>query len=189
MDVPPLVRLGLGHGEAITSAPPEDAAPCPAGNPPAGSTLPPNEACTNSLTSRVPERVAFSVHMRCDGTPAGNSVHITQQDVDNGLRSPIRVTNLREGPVWALFDYALDSPHRLLDEIDSDTIDRAWVTEEGSPDVYNARLTERRVPDDGGLTLYGVELEHPRKPGRYVPLKQKKGDKITTLTIEYRKSS
>ena len=126
--------------------------------------------------------------MGCDGTAADNSVHITQQDVDNGLRSPIRVHNLEPGPVSAFFDYGLSSPHRLLRTIDSKTIHHAWVTEEGSSTVYNARLTiGAGLYRDGGSMSYKVELEDPSLPGRYVPLRLVQDEKITTLTIVFRK--
>ena len=73
----------------------------------------------------------------------------------------------------------------LEQKIDERTILGAWVSEQGNPQVYKARLTRQMTFRDGGTTQYSIELEHPQHPGRYGPLKQKRGDKVVTLTIVF----
>jgi len=73
----------------------------------------------------------------------------------------------------------------LEQQIDERTILGAWVTEQGSPQVYKVRLTRTATFRDGGTTQYSIELEHPQHPGRYIPLKQKRGEKVVTLTIAF----
>jgi hypothetical protein len=47
------------------------------------------------------------------------------------------------------------------------------------------RLTYLNTFRDGGTTQYRVEIEHPKRPGRYVLLRNAVGDKVVTLTIVF----
>lgn len=139
------------------------------------------------VTQRI---VAFSVHMRCDGTSDNEIVKVSKRSVERGLRPPTtigEVQNLMAGKVWLEMGYGLDMGDDALEHrIDKDTILGAWVTEEGNPHVHKANLTYRATFRDGGTTQYSVEIEHPRKPGTYVPLRNAVGDKTVTLTIVFR---
>ena len=134
--------------------------------------------------------VAFSVHMRCDGTSDRDVVTASKRSVERGLRPPTsmgEVQNLEEGRVLLKMGYGFDMDNdRLEHKIDEETILGAWVTEEGTAQVYKARLTFAGRFRDGGTTMYIVELEHPQRPGTYIPLKQKRGEKTVTLTIVFR---
>lgn len=133
--------------------------------------------------------VAFSVHMRCDGTQPGNIVRVSKQSVERGLRPPTapdEVQNLAEGSVLLELCYGFDmEDDRLGRRIDNQTVLGAWVTEQGEPQVYRVRLTYLNTFRDGGTTQYRVEIEHPKKPGRYVLLRNAVGDKVVTLTIVF----
>ena len=139
----------------------------------------------------VPQRiVAFSVHMRCDGTSPDRVVQVSKRSVERGLRPPTaagEVQNLAVGPVLLEMGYGFDmEDDRLEHRIDKETILGAWVTEEGNPHVHKADFTRTTTLRDGGTTQYSVEIEHPRKPGTYVPLRNAVGDKTVTLTIVFR---
>ena len=133
--------------------------------------------------------VAFSVHMRCDGTQPGNIVRVSKQSVERGLRPPTapdEVQNLAKGPVRLELCYGFDmEDDRLGHRIDNQTVLGAWVTEQGEPQVYKARLTYLNTFRDGGTTQYRVEIEHPERPGMYVLLRNAVGDKVVTLTIVF----
>jgi hypothetical protein len=133
---------------------------------------------------------AFSVHMRCDGTSHSKIVQVRKRSVERGLRPPTsigEVQNVDEGPVLLEMGYGFDAgDDRLEQRIDEETILGAWVTEQGNPKVHTARLTRRATFRDGGTTQYGVELELPKRPGTYVPLRNVVGDKTVTLTIVFR---
>ena len=134
--------------------------------------------------------VAFSVHMRCDGTSRDRVVKVGKRSVERGLRPPTtigEVQNLAADKVWLEMGYGFDMGDDALEhQIDKDTILGAWVTEEGNPRVHKANLTYLATFRDGGTTQYSVEIEHPKKPGTYVPLRNAVGDKTVTLTIVFR---
>jgi hypothetical protein len=134
--------------------------------------------------------VAFSVHMRCDGRSSNRVVKASKRSVERGLRPPTTISevqNVAADNVWLELGYGFDMMDDALEhKIDQDTILGAWVTEEGSPQVYKAHLTFAGRFRDGGTTQYTIELEHPRQPGRHVPFKQKQGDNVVTLTIVFR---
>lgn len=139
---------------------------------------------------RVPQRImAFSVHMRCDGTTHNKFVQANKRSVERGLRPPTSISeveNTDEGEVRLEMGYGFHNGDDALEQkIDERTILGAWVTEQGNPQVYKARLTRQMTFRDGGTTQYSIELEHPQHPGRYGPLKQKRGDKVVTLTIVF----
>ena len=139
---------------------------------------------------RVSQRVvAFSVHMRCDGTSNSGVVTASKRSVERGLFPPTtigEVQNVAEGKVQLELGYGFGmNDDRLEQKIDEETILGAWVTEEGTAQVYKARLTFAGRFRDGGTTLYTIELEHPQKPGTYIPFKQKVGDKTVSLTIVF----
>lgn len=144
----------------------------------------------NDPMPRVSQRiVAFSVHIKCDGTSENIFVIASKQSVERGLRPPTttnEVQNVKEGKVQLWLGYGFDlEEDRLTYKIDQDTILGAWVTEEGETQVYKARLTKNGFFRDGGTTMYDIELEHPNIPGRYVPFRQKVGVKVVTLTIVF----
>ena len=134
--------------------------------------------------------VAFSVHMRCDGTSPDRIVQVSKRSVERGLRPPTaagEVQNLAVGPVLLEMGYGFDmEDDRLEHRIDKETILGAWVTEEGNPHVHKADFTRTTTLRDGGTTQYRVEIEHPRKPGTYVPLQNAIGDETVTITIVFR---
>ena len=154
------------------------------------------EGSTRSLdlsepVPRIPQRImAFSVHMRCDGTTHNKFVQANKRSVERGLRPPTSISeveNTDEGKVMLEMGYGVHmEDNRLEQKIDEETILGAWVTEQGNPQVYKVRLTRTAMFRDGGTTQYSIELEHPQQPGRYGPLKQKRGDKVVTLTIVFK---
>ena len=139
------------------------------------------------VTQRI---VAFSVHMRCDGTSDSKIVEVSKRSVERGLRSPTtidEVQNLAAGPVMLQLGYGFDmGGDRLEHKIDTQTILGAWVTEQENPTVYKAHFVHNSTLRDGGTTQYSVEIEHPKKPGTYVPLRNAVGDKTVSLTIVFR---
>ena len=133
--------------------------------------------------------VAFSVHMRCDGTTHNKFVQANKRSVERGLRPPTSISeveNVDEGEVMLEMGYGFHNGDNALEQqIDERTILGAWVTEQGNPTVYKAHFKHHATLRDGGTTQYWVNIENPGKPGQWIPLKQTRGEKVVTLTIVF----
>ena len=144
----------------------------------------------NNSMPRVSQRiVAFSVHMKCDGTSQNLFVAANKKSVDRGLRPPTNISevqNVRNGKIGLMLDYSADlEEDELKHRIDEDTILGAWVTLEGEPQVHNARFTLDGNLSSLSATIYDIELEDSRNPGTYDFFKPRVTDKVYTLSIVF----
>ena len=144
----------------------------------------------NNSVPRVSQRiVAFSVHMKCDGTSPNLFVVANKQSVDRGLRPPTNISdvqNVRNDNIQLMLNYAAElEEDELTHRIDQDTILGAWVTLEGEPQVHNARFTLDASLSSLSATIYDIALEDSRNPGTYDLFKPRVTDKVYTLTIVF----
>lgn len=131
-----------------------------------------------------PRNLTFTLQLKCQAGATREPVPIVQRMITRAERNlgndPVVVG---PGPVFLLFNHNFNDPSEALKDIHLKKLRSATVSESGV--TYYAELSVITTYRDGGSQIADVQISHPKRPDRFVPLALVPGDNVTSITMVF----